>query len=110
MPPLPMTRTLLRAAPLALALAAAAACTEKLTEVPKNFVTADDYYRTPADIQAATLASYQTLFQDAWNRWMPTLGDLASDQTRIQPDEPNFQTYAPGLLLWTPTADAINSV
>jgi hypothetical protein len=104
-----MTRTL-RAAPLALALVAAAACAEKLTEDPKNFVTADNYYKTPADITTATLASYQTLFQDAWNRWMPTLGDLASDQTRIQPDEPNFQTYAPGLLLWDPTSNSINTV
>ncbi len=104
-------RRLWAAAPLALALAAAVACSESdLVEEPKNFVTADNYYKTPADIQNATLAAYQTLFQNAWGRWMPTLGDLASDQTRIQPDEPNFQTYAPGLLLWTPTADAINSV
>lgn len=113
MPPLPMTRTL-RAAPLALALAAAAAgstaCTEKLTEVPKNFVTVDNFYRTPADIDAAMLASYQPMFQEAWNRWMPTLGDLSSDQTRIQPDEPNFQTYAPGLLAWDPTSNSIVTV
>ena len=99
------------AAPLALGLAAAVACgEERLTEVPENFVTADNYYRTPVDIQSATLAAYQPLFQGAWGRWMPTLGDLASDQTRIQPDEPNVQTYAPGLLLWSPTADAINAV
>lgn len=102
------------AAPLALGLTAvglSAACSDKqLTEVPKNFVTADNYYRTPADVQGATAAAYQPLFQGAWGRWMPLLGDLPSDQTRIQPDEPNFQTYAPGLLLWTPTADAINSV
>ena len=98
------------AAPLALGLAAAACSDKQLTEEPKNFVTADNYYRTPADILGATLAAYQPLFQGAWGRWMPVLGDLPSDQTRIQPDEPNFQTYAPGLLLWTPTADAINSV
>lgn len=97
--------------PVALGLVAAVGCSDKeLTEEPKNFVTADNYYRTPADIQAATLSAYQPVFQGAWGRWMPTLGDLASDQTRIQPDEPNFQTYAPGLLLWTSTADAINSV
>ena len=107
-----MTRRLW-AAPLALGLAAglAAACSDsELTEEPKNFVTADNYYRTPADVTSATLSAYQPVFQSAWGRWMPTLGDLSSDQTRIQPDEPNFQTYAPGLLLWTPTADAINSV
>lgn len=110
---LTMTRRLW-AAPLALGLTAvglAGACSDKqLTEVPKNFVTTENYYRTPADIQSATLSAYQPLFQSAWGRWMPVLGDLSSDQTRIQPDEPNFQTYAPGLLLWTPTADAINSV
>lgn len=101
------------AAPLALGLATGLtdACSDKqLTEVPKNFVTADNYYKTPADATGATMAAYQPLFQGAWGRWMPVLGDLPSDQTRIQPDEPNFQTYAPGLLLWTPTADAINSV
>lgn len=104
------TRRRLWAAPLALGLAAAACSDKELTEEPRDFVTVDNYYRTPADIVGATLAAYQPLFQGAWGRWMPTLGDLSSDQTRIQPDEPNFQTYAPGLLLWTPTADAINSV
>lgn len=110
-----MTRTLrtrsLWAAPLAIGLAAAAlgsACSDRLTEVPKNFVTTTQFYHTPADIASATFAAYAPL-QDAWNFWYPILMDLSSDQTRIQPDEPNFQTYAPGLLLWTSTSSSITS-
>lgn len=98
-------------APLAIGLAAAAvgaACTDKLTEAPKNFITTGQYYQTPSDVATATYAAYGPI-QDAWNFWYPILMDLSSDQTRIQPDEPNFQTYAPGLLLWTPTSSSINS-
>jgi starch-binding outer membrane protein, SusD/RagB family len=101
----------LRAATLALGLAGAGGCrTEDLTETPQNFVTIDNYYATPADVTGATLAAYAPLFQQAWGRWMPLLGDLPSDQTRIHPDEPNIQTYAPGLLQWSPTSDATVSV
>ena len=107
--PLP-TRHLLALGAAAAALLLGACGDGDLAEAPTSFVTAGQYYATPADITGATLAAYQPLFQSAWGRWMPTLGDLASDQTRINPDEPNFQTYAPGLLAWTPTADAINSV
>ena len=104
-----MTRSL-RAAPLAIGLAVAAVgagCTDRLTEEPKNFVTTDQFYKTPADIATATYAAYSPL-QDAWNFSYPILMDLSSDQTRIQPDEPNFETYEPGLLLWTSTSARIN--
>ena len=83
---------------------ALAGCKEMLTETPKNFLTTDSYYKTPADIEAATLAAYQPFRQgDVWNRWLLWDVEMASDLTRINPDEPNFGTYHPGLLLWTPT-------
>lgn len=89
-------------APLVLAIALGA-CHELLTETPKNFLTTNGYYKTPSDIEAATLAAYQPLTQqDVWRRWLLWDTEMASDITRINPDEPNFGTYHPGLLLWTP--------
>ncbi len=89
-------------ATLALALTLAG-CKEMLTETPKNFLTTDSYYRTAADIEAATLAAYQPLGQsDVWRRWLLWDVEMGSDMIRVNPDEPNFGTYHPGLMLWTP--------
>lgn len=89
-------------------LFALAGCREMLTETPKNFLTTDSYYRTPADIEAATLAAYQPLGRDdVWRRWLLWDTEMASDMVRINPDEPNFGTYHPGLLLWTPVDGSI---
>jgi hypothetical protein len=40
-----------------------------------------------------------------WN--LVLLMELASDHVRIHPDEPNFGTYAPGLLAFNPTLGAV---
>ena len=108
-----MTRSLRTGGPWAAALAVWAAafgagCTDRLNEQPKSFITTGQYYQTPSDVTTATYAAYAPI-QDAYNFWYPILMDLSSDQTRIQPDEPNFQTYAPGLLLWTSTSSSIGS-
>ncbi len=89
---------------VALALTCAlAGCQDMLTETPKNFLTTDSYYKTAADIEAATLASYQPFSRDdVWRRWLLWDTEMGSDMIRINPDEPNFGTYHPGLLLWTP--------
>ena len=82
---------------------ALAGCRDALIEAPRSFLTTDSYYRTPAEIEAATLASYQPLGRsDVWRRWLFWDTELASDMVRINPDEPNFNVYHPGLLLWTP--------
>lgn len=90
----------LRNAPLVL-LAALAGCDDMLVETPKSFLTTESFYNTPDDIRNATLAAYQPLGSgDVWERWVLWDVELASDQVRIHPDEPNFGTYAPGLLGW----------
>lgn len=79
-----------------------AGCRDALIESPKNFLTTDSYYKTPADIEAATFATYQQIGRDdVWRRWLLWDTEMASDMVRVHPDEPNFGTYAPGLLLWT---------
>ena len=95
-------RTIISLAALAL-ITALAGCREMLTETPKNFLTTESYYRTPTDIEAATLAAYQPLTQaDVWRRWLLWDTEMGSDMVRVNPDEPNFGTYHPGLFLWTP--------
>ena len=80
-----------------------AGCRDALIESPKNFLTTDSYYKTPADIEAATFAAYQPIGRDdVWRRWLLWDTEMASDMVRVNPDEPNFGTYHPGLLLWTP--------
>lgn len=87
---------------------ALAGCSEMLTETPKNFLTTESYYQTPADIEAATLSAYQPLTRDeVWRRWLLWDAELASDQVRIHPDEPNFGTYHPGLFMWTPVDGSV---
>jgi starch-binding outer membrane protein, SusD/RagB family len=100
-------KRLLGVAPLALALSLAG-CDDLLTETPKQFLTTDSYYRTPADVESATLAAYQPITRgDVWEWNLVLLTELASDHVRIHPDEPNFGTYAPGLLAFTPTMGAV---
>jgi len=94
-------------APIALT-GALLGCTDILNETPKNFLTTESYYKTAADVEAATLAAYQPLHRDdVWRRWLLWDAELASDQTRIHPDEPNFGTYHPGLFLWTPSDGSV---
>ena len=101
------TNSKLWIAPLALALAA---CGDMLTETPKSFPTTDNFYKTPADIRSATLAAYQPLNTgDLYNWWLWLTTDLASDQVRMNPDEPNFGTYHPEFLLWDATNSSVTS-
>src|SRR2546430_2347199 len=94
-------------APLTLALAA---CGDMLTETPKSFPTTDNFYKTPADIRSATLAAYQPLNTgDLYNWWLWLTTDLASDQVRMNPDEPNFGTYHPEFLLWDATNSSVTA-
>ena len=94
--------------PLLLALAAGS-CSSLLDEDPESFITTDTYYNTPADINAAANAMY-ALFLD-WNFFKVQQHwtfELAADQGRFHPDEPNVETQAPEFLDWTSTSrDAV---
>ena len=91
-----------RIAPLAL-VGVLTGCENMLEEDPKAFLTTESYYTSPDEIQSAMLSAYQPLGRDdVWRRWVLWNAELGSDQTRIQPDEPNFATYAGGLLMWGP--------
>lgn len=86
------------------------ACDDMLTEVPESTITSENYYKTPAQIENATLALYADLGGD-WNffkiqqHWT---FELPSDQGRFHPDEPNVETQAPEFLNWTSTSrDAV---
>jgi hypothetical protein len=81
-------------------------CTDLLNEDPKGFTTTETFYKTGADLNSATLATYSALGrvggfgggvqgQDNW-----TTLELASDQTRADNREPNAGTYGPDRLDW----------
>lgn len=96
-------------APLAVAVAAAA-CDDMLTETPKDFLTTDSYYQTPAQMETAVLSAYQPITRgDVWEWWLVIDTELASDHVRIHPDEPNYGTYHPGLLMWDPTTSSASA-
>src|SRR2546429_155083 len=101
------TRTLSIALGLSLA---AAACGDMLTEIPKSFTTQDGFFKTPSDVRSATFAAYQPLgTDDLWRWWLWLTVDLASDQVRMHPDEPNYQTYHPEFLRWDATTSSVTS-
>ncbi|UCC24393.1 MAG: RagB/SusD family nutrient uptake outer membrane protein [Gemmatimonadales bacterium] len=94
---------------LALTVVAAAGCEDVLVEEPESFITSDTYYKTPGDLEAAAVAMYG-LFHD-WNMFKVQYHwtfELAADQGRFHPDEPNVETQAPEYLNWTSTSrDAV---
>ena len=100
----------LRTLPLILALVVATTgCEDTLTEVPESFITSDTYYQTVEELESAAVAMY-SLFQD-WNMFKVQYHwtyELAADQGRFHPDEPNVETQAPEYLNWTATSrDAV---
>ncbi len=102
----------MKTAPMTLLLAlalAGTACQDILSEDPDSFITSDTYYKTPADLEAAAVAMY-SLFHD-WNMFKVQYHwtfELAADQGRFHPDEPNVETQSPEFLNWTTTSrDAI---
>src|SRR5947208_15529258 len=101
------TRTLSIALGISLA---AAARGDMLAETPKSCTTQDGFYKTPSDVRSATFAAYQPLgTDDLWRWWLWLTVDLASDQVRMHPDEPNYQTYHPEFLRWDATTSSVTS-
>jgi hypothetical protein len=99
-----------RSMTLLLALTVATtACEDLLVEDPEAFITSETYYQTAEDLEAAAVAMY-SLFHD-WNmfkvQYVWTF-ELAADEGRYHPDEPNVETQAPEFLNWTASSrDAV---
>lgn len=90
--------------PIALGVALGG-CDDLLTETPRDFITADQYYSTEADIEGAAAAMYP-IYQE-WDmfkvqHWWTF--ELAADHGNYHPDEPNAETQAPQYLNWSPTS------
>ena len=85
--------------PVALSIALLVACNDLLIEEPEGFTTTDTFFKTGADLNSATIAIYNALrgIQGQAN-W--TTPELASDQTRADNREPNFNTKSADYLSW----------
>lgn len=87
--------------PLAMTLGIGA-CDDMLTENPESFITTDNYYRTPADIENAAVAIYNNLLQWDWLKLQAhwTYG-LAADEGTYHPESSSPDVLAPEFLNWT---------
>src|SRR5882762_4940506 len=66
-----------------------AACRNLLTEDPKSFVTSDSFFKTEADLKSGVMAAYSPMrSNNLFNGWPWLSLELASDQVRIDRDEP----------------------
>src|SRR5256885_8480081 len=74
-----------------LALAAVVACRNLLNEEPQSFVTSDSFFQTEADLKSGVIAAYSPMRSgNLFNGWPWLSLELASDQVRIDHDEPNL--------------------
>ena len=84
------------------------ACTDLLNEDPKGFTTTDTFYKTGADLNSATIATYSALRGlEGQSQW--TSLELASDMARTDNREPNAGTYCPDLLDWDASTCRVQS-
>ena len=85
---------------LSLALSVVAACS--LTEEPTSFLTTDTFFQTEADLKSAVMAAYSPMrSNNLFNGWPWLSLELASDQVRIDHDEPNLETSGPDFLFYS---------
>jgi len=102
------TYTLTALTRLALGATLAAAglgCRDVLVEEPESFITPDVFYRTAADAEAAVNAAYAPLLNNTSfkiNLWQGL--DIASDEARAAPTEPNPEPGTVGRLAMTPNS------
>src|SRR5436190_8409802 len=85
-----------------LALAAVVACRNLLNEEPQSFVTSDSFFQTEADLKSGVIAAYSPMRSgNLFNGWPWLSLELASDQVRIDRDEPNLETSGPDFLFYS---------
>jgi starch-binding outer membrane protein, SusD/RagB family len=89
---------------LALALVAAPACTDLLTEKPKDRISTDAFFQTAADAKAAIAATYRPLSTGSlWGTNLQWALNAATDESRVGPEEENPNIVALTQLSWTTT-------
>ena len=89
---------------LALALIAAPACTDLLTEQPKDRISSDAFFQTAADAKAAIAATYRPLSTGSlWGTNLQWALNAATDESRVGPEEENPNIVALTQLSWTTT-------
>jgi hypothetical protein len=89
---------------LALALVAAPACTDLLTEKPKDRISTDAFFQTAADAKAAIAATYRPLSTGSlWGTNLQWALNAATDESRVGPEEENPNIVALTQLAWTTT-------
>jgi hypothetical protein len=89
---------------LALALVAAPACTDLLTEQPKDRISSDAFFQTAADAKAAIAATYRPLSTGSlWGTNLQWALNAATDESRVGPEEENPNIVALTQLAWTTT-------
>ena len=80
------------------------ACSDMLTEQPRDRITTDAFFKTAADAKAALAATYRPLStQSLWgiNLQWPLMA--ATDESRVGPEEENPNIVALTQLAWTTT-------
>jgi hypothetical protein len=90
---------------LALALLAVApACTDLLTEQPKDRISTDAFFQTANDAKAAIAATYRPLSTGSlWGTNLQWALNAATDESRVGPEEENPNIVALTQLSWTTT-------
>lgn len=85
-------------------LAAAPACTDLLTEQPKDRISSDAFFQTAADAKAAIAATYRPLSTGSlWGTNLQWALNAATDESRVGPEEENPNIVALTQLSWTTT-------
>src|SRR3954464_705192 len=80
------------------------ACTDLLTESPKDRISTDAFYQTAADAKAAIAATYRPLSTGSlWGTNLQWSLNAATDESRVGPEEENPNIVALTQLSWTTT-------
>jgi hypothetical protein len=80
------------------------ACTDLLTERPKDRISTEAFYQTAADAKAAIAATYRPLSTGSlWGTNLQWALNAATDESRVGPEEENPNIVALTQLSWTTT-------
>jgi starch-binding outer membrane protein, SusD/RagB family len=99
-----VTRARVLALSLLLVAAPVSACNDMLTEQPRDRISTEAFFQTPADAKAAIAATYRPLSTGAlWGTNLQWALNAATDESRVGPEEENPNIVALTQLAWTTT-------